>query len=173
MRGKNLRNTHPEPPAEHKRVLEAAQEPVPPPAPEPTPDGHKLRGSPLKLNELQAMLYLADQLAKLEEGSIPRDQRIVDRIADALNIPTFRVQPWCREFTEASALSQLRSPAAKTAALTVLALVLKTDVAGRASGREIFKRIRQTLGAEPVTVPGDTQVLFNQVVRMLRPLSSR
>ena len=140
------------------------------PAPEPEPIEPKPRRGRLKINELQAILVLADQLAKLEEGGVPRDQRVMDRLAEALAIPTFRVQPWFRDFTESSALAQLRSPEAKQAALTVLALVLKTDMAGRPSGRAIFQRIRQTLGAEPVSVPADVQALFTQVVRIMRPL---
>ena len=156
-----------------KEKTNPISQPEPKPEPVPNQTSSKPRREQLKINELQAMLYLADQLAKLEEGGVPREHRVVDRLADALGIPTFRVQPWCRDFTEASALAQLRSPVAKQSVLTVLALVLKTDMAGRPSGRAIFQRIRQSLGAEPVSVPADVSALFNQVVRLLKPLSPK
>ena len=108
---------------------------------------------PVSRRTAEPILYLADRMASADNEPVPRELRIVDMIADAVGIPTFRHQPWFREMNEAAAIARLNTDLSKRAALVVLALVLKADVKRKPSEHAFFTRIREALGAAPITVP--------------------
>ena len=122
--------------------------------PDKTPSGGIQRPArPLSSHIAKPILFLAERMAQADQDSVPRETRMIDRIADAVGLPTFRYQPWFRDMTEAAALSQLNSELAKRGTLVVLSLILKADVKRKDSEMAYFRRIREALGAEPVTVP--------------------
>ncbi|MDH5751029.1 MAG: hypothetical protein OEZ59_01250 [Deltaproteobacteria bacterium] len=124
----------------------------------------------IPLDALRAILFLADQLAMLDEGDRPRSERVLSTLADELGIPNFRHQPWYHNFTETSALAKLSRPPFHKAALTTWALVLKTDLKGRNSGRHIFSRWRESIGANPVNVPVELEIHMRKVRSFFRPI---
>ena len=105
----------------------------------------------------EPILYLADSMAKADDEVVPRETRIIDLIADAVGLPTFRHQPWFREMTEAAALQRLTTDLAKRATLVVLSLILKADAKRRPAEQAYFSRLREQLGAPPITVPVDLE----------------
>ncbi len=105
----------------------------------------------------EPILYLADSMAKADEEVVPREMRMIDLVADAVGLPTFRHQPWFREMTEAAALHRLNTDLAKRATLVVLSLILKADAKRRPAEQAYFSRLREQLGAPPITVPVDLE----------------
>ncbi len=105
----------------------------------------------------EPILYLADSMAKADEEVVPREMRMIDLVADAVGLPTFRHQPWFREMTEAAALQRLNTDLAKKATLVVLSLVLKADAKRRPEELAYFSKVRGQLGAPPITVPVDIE----------------
>jgi hypothetical protein len=112
---------------------------------------------PVSRRTAEPILYLADRMASADDEAVPRETRMIDMIADAVGMPTFRHQPWFREMTEDAAISRLNTELAKRAALVVLALILKADVKRKPSEHAYFSHIREALGAEPITVPVDLE----------------
>jgi hypothetical protein len=112
---------------------------------------------PVSRRTAEPILYLAERMASADDEPVPRELRIVDMIADAVGLPTFRHQPWFREMTEAAAIERLNTELAKRAALVVLALVLKADVKRKPSEQAYFTHVREALGAAPITVPVDVE----------------
>lgn len=110
---------------------------------------------PISRRTAEPILYLADLMANADDDAVPRETRMIDLLADAVGMPTFRHQPWYREMTEASAIDRLTTDLAKRAALVVLALVLKADVKRKPSEHAFFTRIREALTSEGITVPVD------------------
>ncbi|MCH9044702.1 MAG: hypothetical protein IIA40_01200 [SAR324 cluster bacterium] len=105
----------------------------------------------------EPILYLADRMAMADQEAVPREMRMIDLIADAVGLPTFRHQPWFREMTEAAALQRLTTDLAKRATLVVLSLILKADAKRRPAEQAYFSRLREQLGAPPITVPVDLE----------------
>jgi hypothetical protein len=114
-------------------------------------------GRPVSRRTAEPILYLADRMASADQEAVPRELRAVDMVADACGLPTFRHQPWFREMTETAALGRLNTDLAKRAALVTLALVLKSDAKRKPSEHAFFRRIRESLGAPPITVPVDLE----------------
>ncbi len=105
----------------------------------------------------EPILFLADRMAKADEEAVPRENRMIDMIADAVGLATFRHQPWFRDMTEAGALQRLNTELAKRATLVVLSLILKADAKRRPAEQAYFSRLREQLGAPPITVPVDLE----------------
>jgi hypothetical protein len=112
---------------------------------------------PVSRRTAEPILFLAECMAAADQEPVPRELRIVDMVADAVGIPTFRHQPWFREMTETAAIERLNTDLAKRATLVVLSLVLKADVKRKPSEQALFTRIREALGAPPITVPVDLE----------------
>ncbi len=123
----------------------------------PKPSGVIHPARPVSRRTAEPILYLADRMAAADQEPVPRELRIVDMVADACGLPTFRHQPWFREMTETAALQRLSTELAQRAALVTLALVLKADVKRKPSEHAYFTHIREALGAPPVTVPVDLE----------------
>ena len=105
----------------------------------------------------EPILFLADRMAKADEEVVPRENRMIDMIADAVGLATFRHQPWFRDMTEAAALQRLNTDLAKRATLVVLSLILKADAKRRPEEQAYFSKVREQLGAPPITVPVDLE----------------
>ncbi|HKI98360.1 MAG TPA: hypothetical protein VKB51_07800 [bacterium] len=110
---------------------------------------------PVSRRSAEPILYLAERMASADDEAVPRETRMIDLLASAVGMPTFRHQPWFREMTESAAIERINTELAKRATLVVLALILKADVKRKPSEHAYFTRIREALGAEPVTVPVD------------------
>ena len=126
---------------------------------ETTPPGSRIIRPPRAISRkiAEPILWLADRMASADQEAVPRELRMVDALADAMGMATFRHQPWYRNMTEAGALRSLNSDLAKRAALVVLSLVLKADMKRRPQEQAYFSYLRQELGAEPITVPVDLE----------------
>lgn len=112
---------------------------------------------PVSRRTAEPILFLAERMATADNEAVPREERVIDMIADAVGMPTFRHQPWFREMTEAAAIERLNTDLSKKAALVVLSLVLKADVRRKPSEHAYFSHIREELGAEPITVPVEVE----------------
>lgn len=108
---------------------------------------------PLSRRSAEPILFLAELMARADQDASPRELRMIDRLADAVGMPTFRHQPWFRNLTEPAAISQITTDLAKRATMVVLTLVLKADAKRRPSEMAYFRKIREAIGADPVTVP--------------------
>jgi hypothetical protein len=112
---------------------------------------------PVSRRTAEPILYLAERMASADDEAVPREERVIDQIADAVGMPTFRHQPWFREMTEQAAVQRLNTELAKMATLVVLALILKADVKRKPAEHAYFTHIREALGAPPITVPVDLE----------------
>ena len=110
---------------------------------------------PVSRRTAEPILYLAERMASADDEAVPRETRVIDMIADAVGMPTFRHQPWFREMTEKAAIERVNTELAKRATLVVLALLLKADLKRKPSEQAYFTHIREALGAPPITVPVD------------------
>jgi tellurite resistance protein len=114
-------------------------------------------GRPVSRRTAEPILFLADRMASADQIAVPREERVISQIADAVGMPTFRHQPWFRQMTEAAAIERLNTDLSRRAALVVMALILKADLQRKPSELAYFRRIREALGADPVTVPVDLE----------------
>ena len=110
---------------------------------------------PLSRKSVEPILYLADKMASSDQDAVPRENRMIDILADSAGVPTFRHQPWFRDMTEEGALNRINTEMAKRATMVVLALILKADVKRKPSEHEYFTYVRERLGSDPITVPVD------------------
>ena len=101
----------------------------------------------------EPILFLAEKMAQSVRETVPRESRMIDRIADAVGMSTFRHQPWFREMTQEAAIARITTDMAKRATMVVLTLVLKADTKRKPSEHEYFTWLRNQIGAEPITVP--------------------
>lgn len=101
----------------------------------------------------QPILFLAEKMANADHDKVPRESRMIDIIADAVGMATFRRQPWFSEMTEDAAISRITTEMAKRATLVVLSLVLKADSSRKPEEHAFFTWVRQQIGADPITVP--------------------
>jgi len=112
---------------------------------------------PISRRTAEPILFLAERMATIDDDPVPREERVIDMLAEAIGLPTFRREPWFRDMTEDAAVQRISSELAKRATLVVLSLVLKADVKRKPSEHAYFTRMREMLGAEPITVPVDLE----------------
>lgn len=112
---------------------------------------------PISRKTAEPILFLADRMADADLEQVPRESRIIDLLAEAVGLPTFRREPWFREMTEAGAIQRINTDLAKNATLVVLSLILKADVKRKDDEHAYFTRIREALQAPPITVPVDLE----------------
>lgn len=101
----------------------------------------------------EPILFLAEKMANADHDKVPRESRMIDIIADAVGMATFRHQPWFSEMTEDAAISRITTEMSKKATLVVLSLVLKADSRRKPEEHDFFTWVRQQIGADPITVP--------------------
>ena len=102
---------------------------------------------------VEPILYLADRMSAADKNIVVKERSIIEDLAEAANKKNFRSERGFTDLTEDKACGMLDIDAAKRGALVVMALVLKADQARVASEHDYFRKIRDKLGAEPVTVP--------------------
>ncbi len=64
----------------------------------------------------EPILFLAETMADADHDKVPRESRMIDMIADAVGMATFRRQPWFSEMNEDAAISRITTEMAKNAA---------------------------------------------------------
>ena len=101
----------------------------------------------------EPILFLAEKMADADHDKVPRESRMIDMIADAVGMSTFRHQPWFRDMTQEAAIARITTDMAKKAAMVVLTLVLKADSRRKPREHEYFTWLRNQIGADPITVP--------------------
>lgn len=111
----------------------------------------------LSRKSAEPILYLAEKMAESDQEKVPRESRMIDMIANAVGLSTFRHQPWYRDMTEAAAISRITTEISKKATLVVLSLVLKADSRRKPKEHQYFTWVREQIGADPITVPLDLE----------------
>lgn len=101
----------------------------------------------------EPILFLAEKMADADRDKVPRESRMIDIIADAVGMATFRHQPWFRDMTQDAAVSRITTDMAKKATMVVLSLVLKADSSRKPEEHVFFTWVRTQIGADPITVP--------------------
>lgn len=104
---------------------------------------------------IPAILYLAERMASSDRNTVARERSVIDDIAEAVDLKNFRHAKDFKELTEDKACKALEIQLAQRAALVVMALVLKADDKRRPEEHDFFRRVREKLGAPPITVPVD------------------
>ncbi len=112
---------------------------------------HPVRALPRKY--VEPILYLADRMSEADKKVVVKERSVIEDLADAVGRNGFRTERWYLEMTVDKVCELLDTQAAKRAALVVMALVLKADFKRLDSEHAFFHKIRERLGAEPVTVP--------------------
>ena len=106
---------------------------------------------------LEPIMYLADRMALADRKTVTKERSVIDVLAEAVNKKGFRTERSFMDLDEDKACSKLDVVPAKRAALVVMALVLKSDNERVDAEHEYFHRIRNKLGADPITVPVDLE----------------
>ena len=107
----------------------------------------------LSRKSAEPILFLAEKMANVDHDQVPRESRMIDMIANAVGLSTFRRQPWFSDMNEAAALSRITTDMAKKATMVVLSLVLKADSRRKPEEHDYFTWVRQQIEADPITVP--------------------
>lgn len=102
---------------------------------------------------LMAMFYLAEEMAQADGVRAISEQQTIDGLAGLAGVPEFRSHPWYRALNEDLACAMLQGELLQMATLVLLSLVLKADGKRLRTEHDYFTRIRQRLGAAPITVP--------------------
>ncbi len=116
---------------------------------------------------LEPILFLGDLMAATV-GNRAEGERTVDRLGEFCAVTGFRGQQSYQRLTEDAACEMLSNERARTAALVVLALVLKTDSDGGEEAKAFFSRIREKLGQEPIAVPSHHDEHLGLALQFLR-----
>ncbi len=122
---------------------------------------------PVPHKYVEPILYLAERMSNQDKIVPPAGKRMVDELAEALQIKDFRRQPWFRSFNEQRACDLLDLETVKLGALVVLTLVMKVDTTRGDAAKAYFSKIRQTLGMEPISVPAELDVHKDLAFRYL------
>lgn len=101
----------------------------------------------------EPILFLAEKMADADHDKVPRESRMIDMIANAVGMSTFRHQPWFREMNQDAAIARITTDLAKKATMVVLTLVLKADSRRKPKEHDYFTWLRNQIGADPITVP--------------------
>ena len=107
----------------------------------------------LSRKSLLPILYLAERMASADNEAVRRETRIIDQLAQAAGMDRFRDDPDFKRLNEELAFKSIGSDLAKKATLVILSLILKADVRRKDDEHEYFSRVREHLGAAPITVP--------------------
>ena len=112
---------------------------------------------PLPRKFMQSILFLADRMAEADGVPVPRERRMIEILAEAVDMTDFRTDRDYNLLSDSKACSMLDLTAAKEAALVVISLIMKADFENKEQERAYFSRIREMLGCGPITVPMDLQ----------------
>jgi hypothetical protein len=123
---------------------------------------------PVPHRYLEPILYLAERMVQSDRIEPIPEKRMVDELAKAVGYENIRRQPWYRSLDDKKACEQLDLATTKKAALVVMALVLKADTNRGDPAKEFFRKMRETMGADPVVVPGDLEEHKKLALRYLK-----
>ena len=104
---------------------------------------------------VEPILFLADQLAGMDRITPQPPTPMVDALAEATGLHDIRRQRWYRELNDDKACEMIDLETVKRGALVVLTLVMKSDTTRGEAAKAYFSKIRNLLGADPITVPSD------------------
>jgi hypothetical protein len=110
---------------------------------------------PVPRKYVEPILYLAERMGNQDKLVPAPGKRIVDELAEALQIKDFRRQPWFRALNEQRAAEMLDLETVKLGTLVVLTLVMKVDTTRGEVAKEYFSKVRQLLGMDPISVPAE------------------
>lgn len=112
---------------------------------------------PLPRKYLRSILFLAHRMAEADGAAVPRERRMIEILAEAVDMRDFRRDRDYNLLNDSKACSMLDLAAAKDAALVVISLIMKADFENKEQERAYFSKIRALLGCGPITVPTDLQ----------------
>jgi hypothetical protein len=110
---------------------------------------------PLPRKYLQSILYLADRMAEADGNVVAKERRMIESLAEAAHMIDFRNDSSYRQLSDFRACTALDMEEAKSAALVVISLVMKTNTINRDEKLEYFRKVRAMLHCDPITVPTD------------------
>lgn len=110
---------------------------------------------PVPRKYIEPILFLADRMSSQDRITPAPAKRMVDQLAEALQIKDFRRQPWYRQQSEQQACKAIDLETAKRGTLVVLTLVMKADTTRGEVAKAFFSRMRQALDMEPIAVPAE------------------
>jgi hypothetical protein len=122
---------------------------------------------PVSRKYVEPILYLAERMSQHDRVVPVHGLRMVDQLAEAVQVSDVRRQPWYRQFDDQKACAQLDLETAKRCALVVLSLVLKIDTGRGDEAKAYFTEIRESLGAEPIAVPSEVDAHRELALRYL------
>ena len=102
---------------------------------------------------VEPILYLAERMSQQDRLNPPPGKRMVDQLAEALQVKDFRRQPWFRGLSDQRACEQIDLESVKRGTLVVLALVMKADTTRGDDAKGYFRKVRELLDTEPIAVP--------------------
>lgn len=112
---------------------------------------------PVPRKYVNAMLYLADRMSQHDRLQPPPGKRAVDELAEMVGAKDFRRQQWYRHMSDRQAIEALDLATVKRATLVVMSLVMKVDTNRGETARQFFTRVRESMGADPISVPSDVE----------------
>ncbi len=112
---------------------------------------------PLLRRYVQPILYLADRMSEAEGVAVSLVRHTIESLALAAGMPEYRKDSGYRHLSDQRACDMLDNDHAKTAALVVITLILKTSEERKEGEYEYFSKIRTLLGSDPVKVPVDVR----------------
>jgi len=110
---------------------------------------------PMPRKYVEPVMYLAERMSQQDRIVPAPGKRMVDQLAEALQMKEFRRQPWFRQMSDQSACAMLDLETVKLGTLVVLTLVMKTDTSRGDDAKAYFSKVRQMLEMEPISVPSD------------------
>ena len=115
---------------------------------------------PLPRRYLQSILFLADRMSQADGNDAPKQRRMVDVLAEAAEMKDFRREKSYRQLSDRRACEKLDIEEAKKAALLAVTLVMKAESVKGEEERQYFRKIRDLLDCDPITVP--TELLYHK-----------
>ena len=101
----------------------------------------------------EPIIFLAERMASMDKITPMPEQRMVDELAKAVGLEDVRRQRWFRDLNDNKACERIDLDTVKRCILVVLSLVMKADTQRGEDAKKYFSKIRELLGADPITVP--------------------
>lgn len=117
---------------------------------------------------MEPILYLAERMSDTDPIEEPEGPRMVDQLAEAVDYSNVAKQKWFRALDDRKACAALDFETAKIAALVVMTLVLKVDTERGDQAKQYFRKIRELLEMDPISVPSDLDEHKKLALRFLR-----
>jgi hypothetical protein len=122
---------------------------------------------PLPRKYIEPIMYLAERMSQQDKLVPAPSPRMVDRLAEALQLKDFRRAPWFRGFNEQRACEAIDMETVKRGTLVVLTLVLKADTTRGEHAKAWFSKVREMLGTDAIAVPAELEAHLDLALRYL------